>query len=947
MAEEKQLVVKLALKAGGYQQEIKSINQDTKVLKSEFEKAKAGAENFESSLEGQKAKLKVVSGELQNTESKLKIYNTQLKKCEDVLEQSTKAFEEQEKEVSSLKAQIQDYSNAYGATSNVVKKLEGDLKNSEKALESKRKAVISADSSLKGMQITVNKTEGDISKLKSEISKTENELKSIKDGTDVATIGMNDFKSGSYKAAEGVESLAEKLDDATGEVVEFGAHMSEIGQGVVVVGDKVGELGESITGALKGTVDAANSFKSNLNDIQAKTGATAEEMEMLSDVVESVYNNNFGESFEDAATSVSTVNKYLWLTGEELQRATEKAIGIRDTFGYDVAESVRSVDALMKHFGINADEAFNLIVQGSQNGLDFSGEMLDTINEYSVQFAKAGFSATDMFNILYDGTQTGAWNLDKIGDAVKEFNIRLTDGSQSSIDALKELGFNADNVAQSMANGGEGAKKTYQDVINKIVDMDDKQQQNLVGTALFGTMWEDLGPTVVGELSFIGDNFNKTLNSAEKLNEVKYDDFGSALEGVKRNVETGLIKPIGDSLLPTLNDFIPKISSIVEGLKGWIEENPKLVSGIVIIIGIIGGLLAILGPIITTIGMLVISLGAMSTAFAAAGGIAAFFSASILPIVATIGVVIGVIAALGMAIYSNWEGIKGATIQLIETCKPQFEALRNAFSNLWLTAQSIYTTVIKPLFNMIGQVIQYCIEFVTPILQRLIPVFTSVFNFISSFWNGIGRPVFSAIISIIQTLGNIVKPIFDTFKNVICGAMDAVLTPIQWVIDKLSSLLNWIGDAGSKVGGFLSKINPFKSVDINTVQQVKHFQVPQTAGMFRAMPMAMSLDSVALSGSYYQPQTIASKSIGGMIQSSNGFAKAINGFSGPDINNNSSSNFDMKSMEDMFGKMIDLLSLQNNLIEQNKPVFNIDGDELSNKLDEIGGRNMKLYGRFN
>ena len=139
----------------------------------------------------------------------------------------------------------------------------------------------------------------------------------------------------------------------------------------------------------------------------------------------------------------------------------------------------------MKHFGINADEAFNLIVQGSQNGLDFSGEMLDTINEYSVQFAKAGFSATDMFNILYDGTQTGAWNLDKIGDAVKEFNIRLTDGSQSSIMHKKELGFNADNVAQSMANGGEGAKKTYQDVINKIVDMDNKQQQNLVGTALF------------------------------------------------------------------------------------------------------------------------------------------------------------------------------------------------------------------------------------------------------------------------------------------------------------------------------------------------------------------------------------------------------------------------------------------------------------------------------
>ena len=78
MADEKVLAVKLAFKAGGYKQEIKAINQNTKVLKSEFDKAKAGSEDFENSLEGQKAKLKLVAGELQNSKEKLNIYNTQM-----------------------------------------------------------------------------------------------------------------------------------------------------------------------------------------------------------------------------------------------------------------------------------------------------------------------------------------------------------------------------------------------------------------------------------------------------------------------------------------------------------------------------------------------------------------------------------------------------------------------------------------------------------------------------------------------------------------------------------------------------------------------------------------------------------------------------------------------------------------------------------------------------
>ena len=82
-----------------------------------------------------------------------------------------------------------------------------------------------------------------------------------------------------------------------------------------------------------------------------------------------------------------------------------------------------------------------------------------------------------------------------------------------------------------------------------------------------------------------------------------------------------------------------------------------------------------------------------------------------------------------------------------------------------------------------------------------------------------------------------------------------------------------------------------------------------------------------------------------MIHSSNAFSKAIGGNDKFDSNNISS--FNIKPMEDMFRKMIELLSVQNSLIERNKPVFNLDGEELANKLDTINGTNMMLYGRFN
>ena len=336
-------------------------------------------------------------------------------------------------------------------------------------------------------------------------------------------------------------------------------------QGIVKSGMKatvaiITSIGTAITGVAATAVNLGNEYSKACNKMQISTGATKEQMEGFSDVIKNIYSNNFGESFDDVADAVSQINKNLWLTGDELQTVSQYAITYRDIFDTDINESTRAAKALMDNFGISAKQAFNLLVQGQQNGLDYSGEFIDTVSEYSVQFKKLGLNAEEMFNVLYDGARSGAWNLDKVGDAVKEFSIRVIDGSNTTIDGFKRLGFNADEMAKRFAAGGDVAKDSFYEVIKAIAAMEDPVEQSIVGVDLFGTMWEDLGPQVVTQLATMSDAFNGTVDSAEKLNEIKYSDFGSAISGIGRQLQTNLLLPIAEKVLPSLNEMANKLN---------------------------------------------------------------------------------------------------------------------------------------------------------------------------------------------------------------------------------------------------------------------------------------------------------------------------------------------------------------------------------------------------
>lgn len=499
-----------------------------------------------------------------------------------------------------------------------------------------------------------------------------------------------------------------------------GAAFAAIGSAALAVGTK------AVTGAV--------GFDQAMNQFAASTGIAESELSDYENTLKDIYTNNYGDSFEDVADAMAAVTQQMGdLDQASLQNITESAFTLRDTFGYDINESVRAANTMMTQFGIEGDKAMGLIATGAQNGLDFSGELLDSISEYSVQFAKVGLDADDMFKIMEKGAETGAFNLDKVGDAIKEMSIRVVDGSATTQEGFSAIGLNADEMAAKFAAGGDSAKEAFDQTIQALADMDDPLAQSQAGVALFGTMWEDLGPEVVTQLANIEDGAYATSDSMEELKDIKYDDLGSMMESLGRSVET-LLLPLGEALIPLIQQIIEEILPVI-------EENLPLLTDF------ISQLVSSLMPLVESL------LPPMMDLFNLLLPILIQFIEQILP------PIIELLTTLLPPI-----------MKLVETLLPP---LIDLFAALITPLAEILSAILPPLIDVINMLL----EPIMALIDQLLPPLTELFKGL--------MPIFDALSPVIEFLGQL-------FSKVLGGAIEAIMPIIEGVMDVFGGLIDFI-----------------------------------------------------------------------------------------------------------------------------------------------------------
>ena len=645
--------------------------------------------------------------------------------------------------------------------------------------------------------------------LKRELGRTEVELANLEEAARQTDTAIEELGKSSKLSGEKLKEAEEKAGDFK-----------------ETLGDLAGKAETAAKAMGAGFVAAATyatKFETDcdkaLNTVITQTGAADTEVEGLEETLLSIYKDNFGEDINDIALAMSAVKQQTGQTGEELKNTTENAILMRDTFDIDVNESIRGANAMMKQFGISSEEAYNLLAQGAQKGLNQNGDLADQLAEYSVYYADMGLSAEEAFNMIANGAKNGTFQIDYLNDAVKEFGIRAKDGT--SDEAFKQLGLDVDDLKTKFAQGGEGAKEAFKTVNEALFSCDDEVQRNLLGVAMYGTKWEDLGEDAIRALVDTQGEISATNDALGTINENKYNDLGNQIEELGRNLKTDLVKPIGEELKPVISDVIkevkgkiPEVKTLVLAVVSKVKDFISFMSRngtqiISIIAGIAAGMLAWNAAIkvwkATTEGV-TIAQKILNTVMAAN------------PIGIAITVVAALVAALVTLFATNedfrnkviavWEAVKEAASKVFGAIADFFTVtIPNAFNGFinfiksnW---QALLLLIVNPFAGAFKLLYDNCgafREFVDNFVQNIKQFFQNLWNGIVSIFQGVDQwfiarftEAYNGVTGVFATIGQWFGARWQDIKNALATVASWFLTMFTNAYTNVKNVFALIG----------------------------------------------------------------------------------------------------------------------------------------------------------
>jgi phage-related minor tail protein len=499
------------------------------------------------------------------------------------------------------------------------------------------------------------------------------------------------------------DDLRSTFEDAEKTIKEFGDSLKETGENL----SEYVSLPLAAFGGLAGKV--ANDFDSSQGRIQAQLGLTADEAEELGAIAEEVWKENFGENVKDAGDAVTLVKKSLKdLNGDEIKKAAEEALILRDVFEYEVNESTRAAKALMDNFAISGTKAFDYITVAAQKGADYSGELIDTINEYSTYFSAAGISIDGMFNILIQGAQNGAWNLDKVGDAVKEFNIRAKDGSEATANGFAAIGLDAKKMGEAIAKGGKDGEKAFMATITALAAMKDPVKQNAAGVALFGTQWEDLEAKVVTALNPTKDMLGEVEGATQKAGQALNDNFGANATAVWRETQDAM-EPVGNILLDMAEKAIPPLSAAIADVSKWFENLGPSMQQSIILFGLIA---AAIGPVLVIVGSLV-------SAIASIGLVAAGIIAGVMLLAGAFIILWKNSETFRDGVTAVFNSIKSIALQVFGIVRDFIMQKVAEIQQFWATNGAQIMEAVGNVFNFIKTIVGFVMPFILMLIQSV------------------------------------------------------------------------------------------------------------------------------------------------------------------------------------------------------------------------------------
>ena len=615
---------------------------------------------------------------------------------------------------------------------------------------------------------------------------------------------------------EGLDSTSSGLGKVGKAFDNAGARAQQFGRTVGAAGAAVGGAGAGMTATITAplaavgaaAITAANDTQTATGRIQAQLGLSSAEAEKLAGTAQNLWTQGFGADVGEAADAVAIVGQNMQgLDPSQIETATRHAMTFSEAFGEDVTASTAAASVMMKNFGIDSTESFDLMTVAMQKGGNYSGELLDTMREYSPQFAAMGMSADDMMNTLISGAEAGAFNLDKVGDAVKEFNL-LAGGEQSEATAaaFKTIGLDAAQMGNDIAGGGEKAKAAYNATIAGLANMENAQDRNIAGVALFGTQWEDLQADVVTAMSTSVNHIGKVEGATDKAGAALRNNFGDQMRQAWRELSVAL-QPLGVMLMDLAMRALPVVQTKIEQLTNWFGSLTATQQKWIVILGVAA---AAAGPLLMVLGSL---MGAIGTVITVGGTLLRFFTQinSSMKLVSKGGAllrgafqfIVGAARGLGIALrflaltpmglvittitalvagalylYRNWETIGPKLSAVWQRVK---DATVRTVSSMWTSVTGFFSRMGTSISTTMSRISTWIANAWTNSQRRTHQIIMNLVNGVLQWFANMGSRA-------LQTITNFINRAITNFNNLRSRAISTITQLVNQVITWFNNL---------------------------------------------------------------------------------------------------------------------------------------------------------------
>jgi TP901 family phage tail tape measure protein len=284
-----------------------------------------------------------------------------------------------------------------------------------------------------------------------------------------------------------------------------------------------------------------------------------------------------------------------------------------------------------------------------------AGAAIDDISQ------RTGASAEALSQLAYAANMSGT-NIETVEKSMRKLGKTITeanDGSQTAADALAAIGLSAADLA---AMTPEQQLQAVADGISKISDPGEKAARAM---DLLGKSGADMVPLLNGGAAGV----RALMDEANALGLTLSGDQASAAAAFDDKIEqlkssfAAVTMQIGAALAPALTDLLGRVVPVIGQVVQWIRENSGLVKNV-----------AMLG-----VGLVVA--GAALTTFAGLLTAIAFVLGAI---TSPLGIMIGLVAGLGVAIIQYFGGATNA-----------LNMLKDAFPGLLAPIQEVGGAILK------------------------------------------------------------------------------------------------------------------------------------------------------------------------------------------------------------------------------------------------------------